>query len=108
MTIGKSTIDGKKLLGFVERVESVNTEIKGLKDDVKEIYGEAKAAGFAARPLRQVVAARAMDPADFCKAEELRDRYFHAAGLADLPLFAGPEKTAASGNGKPVGAPAAP
>ena len=112
MTIGKNTINGKKLLTFVERIEAVNEEIQGRKDDVKEIYEQAKAAGFKAKPMRQVVAARALDEAKFREAEELRDLYFHAVGLTDLPLFEKTDKSAkkprAAGNGKPVGVAAAP
>ncbi|MCH8207656.1 MAG: hypothetical protein IIA62_01140, partial [Nitrospinae bacterium] len=43
--------------------------------------------------MRQVVAARALAEGDFRKAEDLRDLYFHAAGLADLPLFEKPDKS---------------
>ena len=88
MTIGKNTLDGERLLEFVNRIETIQEEIKGLKLDVTAVYNEAKAAGFSNKPIRSVIKARAMSQSDFQDQEDLRDLYLHAVGLAvDLPLF---------------------
>ena len=41
-----SGIAGDRLRSFVERIERLEEEIKGLTDDKKDIYAEAKGEGF--------------------------------------------------------------
>jgi uncharacterized protein (UPF0335 family) len=85
MTLGKNTLDGKKLLRFVERVEAIKKKADALGEDKKVIMAEAKRAGFLPEGIRAVMKARALAPSKFQEGEDLRDLYFHAAGLADTP-----------------------
>jgi uncharacterized protein (UPF0335 family) len=52
---------GKQLKALVERIERLEEEKAGIADDIKEVYGEAKATGFDTKILRKVVARRRMD-----------------------------------------------
>ncbi len=79
MEIGGNT--RAQLIGVVERLERVTEEIDGLKDDLKEVLGEAKSAGFDVPTLRRVIRLRAMDPAQraaLTEREAIVDLYMSA------------------------------
>ena len=46
---------------FIERIERLEEEKKALADDIKDVYGEAKANGFDTRIMRKVVSIRKQD-----------------------------------------------
>jgi uncharacterized protein (UPF0335 family) len=88
MALGRNTIDGQVLLNFVERVEALNGEMKELRDARKDIMTEATRAGFTPAGVTLAIKARAMKPHDFAEAEQVRDLYLHAIGMApEPPLF---------------------
>ena len=43
---GSSAVAGDRLRSLVERIERIEEEIKGLNDDKKDIFMEAKGEGF--------------------------------------------------------------
>ena len=51
----------KQLRTLVERIERMEEEKKARADDVKDIYLEAKSAGFDVKALRKIIALRKMD-----------------------------------------------
>ncbi len=97
-TIGHNTMDSQKLMGFVQRIEDRNRAKKVIADEVALIYAEAKSQNLAAVGIRAVVKARGLKPSQFREGEDLRDVYFHAAGLAtEPPLFRSIEALANDG-----------
>lgn len=46
---------------LAERVERLTEERKGISDDIRDVYAEAKARGFDVPALREVVKLRAID-----------------------------------------------
>lgn len=64
-----------KLLNFVERVERIEEQRSELAADVREIFAEAKGAGYDVKAMRQVIKLRKMDPASRAETEYLRDEY---------------------------------
>jgi uncharacterized protein (UPF0335 family) len=70
-----------RLKSFVDRIERVAEEIKGLQGDVKDIYSEAKAIGYDVATMRKVIRLRGMDAADRAEEETLLDVYLHALGM---------------------------
>jgi len=71
-------IAGDQLRSFVERIEWLEEEIKGLTDDKKDIYAEAKGNGFDVKILREVVRIRKQDQKEREELESLLDVYLHA------------------------------
>ena len=55
-------VAGDQLRAFVERIERIEEEIKGLTEDKKDIYAEAKGNGFDVKILREVIRVRKQDP----------------------------------------------
>ncbi len=74
-------VAGDRLKSFIERIERLEEEKRALAEDVKEIYSEAKGAGFDVKIIRQIVRIRKMDEDDRDEAEALLDTYLRAIGM---------------------------
>ena len=66
---------------FIERVERLEEEKKGIADDIRDTYAEAKAVGYDAKIMRQIVRLRKLPPHDRAEMEALLDTYKAALGL---------------------------
>lgn len=79
----------EQLKAFVRRVESLEDEKKQLVDDIRDVYAEAKGAGYDVKALRAIVRLRKQDADERREHEALVETYMHALGmLADTPLGA--------------------
>jgi len=75
-------IQADQLRLLIERIERLEEEKKGIADDIRDVYAEAKAVGYDPKIMRQVVRLRRMDKNDRDEAETLLDMYKSALGLA--------------------------
>jgi uncharacterized protein (UPF0335 family) len=80
-TENKGAIDNKQLLTLIERIEKLNEETAAIAADIKEIYTEAKSAGYDPKYIRQMIRLRKMDPDEIDEADELTKMYRSALGL---------------------------
>jgi uncharacterized protein (UPF0335 family) len=69
-----------RLRQYVSRFENLEAEIKGLRDDQKDLLTEAVAAGFDKKALRTVLRLRKMDQQEREEQEQLIDTYMRALG----------------------------
>lgn len=76
-----SAIAADQLRLLIERIERLEEEKKGIADDIKDVYGEAKATGFDVKTMRSIVRLRKMEKHDREEAEALLDTYKAALGL---------------------------
>lgn len=83
MTDENVTSDAGKLNTFIDRIERLEEEKRELSADIREVYAEAKGAGFDVKVMRQVLRLRKMDPADRAETEFLRDEYKKLLGMAE-------------------------
>ena len=74
-------VSGKRLRGYLDRIERLEEEKKGIADDIKDIYAEAKGVGFDAKILRKVYMLRKMNTDKRREEEELLDLYKAAVGI---------------------------
>lgn len=74
-------IAAERLRSIVERVEKLEEERKGLASDIRDIFAEAKSAGFDVKVLRQLIKIRKEEPATVEEAETLLDLYRRALGM---------------------------
>ena len=74
-------VAAERLKSFVERVERLEEERAALTGDIREVYSEAKAAGFDVRVLRQVVKLRKMDASDRSEMEAVLETYMRALDM---------------------------
>jgi uncharacterized protein (UPF0335 family) len=75
-------IAGDQLRAVVERIETIDEEIKELTEAKKEIYLEAKGNGFDVKILREVIRVRKQDQQERDEQVSLLDAYLHAIETA--------------------------
>lgn len=76
-----ATATDDRLRLLIERVERLEEEKKGIADDIRDTYAEAKAVGYDAKIMRQIVRLRKMNPDDRAEMEMVLDTYKAALGL---------------------------
>lgn len=74
-----------QLRSYIERIERLEEEKKTIGDDIKDVYGEAKAMGFDTKILRKVIAIRKQDQNERMEQEAILDTYLHALGMIEAP-----------------------
>ncbi len=75
----------EQLRSVVERIERLEEEKKAIAEDIREVYGEAKANGYDTKVLRQVISLRKQDMSERQEQDAVRDLYLQALGM--LPDF---------------------
>jgi uncharacterized protein (UPF0335 family) len=78
------------LKSYLDRVERLETERGELGDEIRAIYAEAKAEGFAPKAIRAIIKRRrAKNPAQLDDDDTVLDTYMHAVGMIpESPLAA--------------------
>jgi len=74
-------IAAERLRSIIERIERLEEERKALASDIKDIYAEAKSAGFEVKVIRQLIQLRKKEPAEVEEQETLLDLYRRALGM---------------------------
>lgn len=77
----REVLAADRLRSLVDRIERLEEERKALSNDVKDIYSEAKSAGFDVKVLRQLIAIRKQEAAEVEEQETLLDLYRRALGM---------------------------
>ncbi len=78
-----ATTSADQLRQYIERVERLEEEKRGLMADIKDVYSEAKATGFEPKIMRQIVKMRAMDRDLLNEQDALLSTYRQAVGLPE-------------------------
>lgn len=76
------TTTREKLRQTVLKIERLEEEKKGVADDIKEVYAEAKAIGFDTKAVRQLIRERKKESAVREEEQLVFDTYWAAAGDA--------------------------
>jgi uncharacterized protein (UPF0335 family) len=74
-------VTAERLKSFIERIERLEEEKKGIADDIKDVFAEAKGTGFDVKIMRQVLRMRKMEADERREQEELLDVYMRALGM---------------------------
>ena len=74
-------IAGERLRSFIERVERLEEDRANLNADIREVYAEAKSAGFDGKTMRQLIRLRKLEPAERQEQEYLLEVYRNAVGV---------------------------
>jgi uncharacterized protein (UPF0335 family) len=86
-----------QLKSLVERIERLEEEKKGISDDIRDVYAEAKGQGYDTKVMRQVIRMRKKDAAEREEEAVILDVYLHALGM--VPEGATAAESALSANG---------
>ena len=77
---GHNSADDRLRL-LIERVERLEQDKKDVAEDIRDVYAEAKAVGYDAKIMRQIVKLRAMKPDDRREQQLILETYASALGL---------------------------
>lgn len=77
--VGGISID--RLRSFVDRIERLEEEKQALAADIREVYSEAKGAGFDVKVMRQLIRLRKLDKDDRIQMEEILSVYERALDM---------------------------
>ncbi|MBX3594226.1 DUF2312 domain-containing protein [Sphingomonas sp.] len=76
------SISAEQLRLLIERIERLEEEKKGIADDIKDVYAEAKATGFDAKIMRTIIRLRKMEKHQLDEQDALLETYRAALGMA--------------------------
>lgn len=74
-------IDSTRLLSLIERIERLEEEKEATSSDIRDVYAEAKSAGFDTKIMREVIKLRKMNTADRDEKEFLLETYRKALDI---------------------------
>ena len=74
-------ISSDRLRSLIERIERLEEEKKALSEDIRDIYAEAKSAGFDVKIMRTIIKLRKMNASDREEQQYLLDTYRKALDL---------------------------
>lgn len=71
----------ERLRSLIERIEHLEEEKAGITSDIRDVYAEAKSAGFDNKIMREIIKLRKMNSADRDEQEILLDMYRKALDM---------------------------
>lgn len=74
-------ISAERLRLLIERIERLEEEKKGISDDIRDVYSEAKSTGFDVKTMRTIVRLRKLETHHREEAEMLLETYKQALGI---------------------------
>jgi len=94
MSEGTLNIAGARLKSFIERVERLDEERKNTVADIKEVFSEAKGAGFDVPTLKRIIKERSQSASDRAEKEALYQMYAHGLGMTPMEAYIAENKPA--------------
>ena len=79
--MSEATTADQQLRLFIERIERLEEEKKGIADDIRDVYLESKSQGYDPKIMRQIVRLRKMPVHDRKEMEAILDVYKSALGI---------------------------
>ena len=79
--MSSANVSAEQLKLFIERIETLEEEKRGIADDIKDVYGEAKATGFDTKTMRTIIRLRKMEKHHRDEADMLLETYKQALGI---------------------------
>ena len=71
----------ERLVSFIERIERLEEEKKGVAEDIKMVFDEAKAARYDSKTIKQIIKLRKMDANEREESDFLLDEYKRLTGM---------------------------
>ena len=74
-------IGADRLRAFIERIERLNEDLAAVRDDIKEVYSEAKGVGYDTKAIRKLISLRKKSSAERAEEEAILETYLNALGM---------------------------
>lgn len=71
----------ERLSLLIQRIETLEAEKKNTSDDIKDVYIEAKSAGFDTKAMKRIISLRKKEKAERDAEEAMVELYKDALGL---------------------------
>jgi uncharacterized protein (UPF0335 family) len=75
------SVSAEQLRLFIERIERLEEEKKGMQDDIKDVFLEAKSSGFDSKTMRAIIRLRKMEKNARDEMDALLETYRNALGM---------------------------
>lgn len=82
MASGDNHVAADQLRLFIERIERLEEEKKGISDDIRDVYAEAKSNGYDSKIMRMTVRLRKMESHARQEQQAVLETYCAALGIA--------------------------
>lgn len=79
--MSEGNVAAGQLRQLIERIERLEEEKKGIGDDIKDVYLEAKATGYDPKIMREIIRLRKMPQHDRQEMEAILQTYLAALGM---------------------------
>jgi uncharacterized protein (UPF0335 family) len=79
--MGGGQVAADELRLLVERVERLTEEAKGIADDIKDVYAEAKGRGYDPKAIRKILSIRKKKKEEYQEEEAILEVYLQALGM---------------------------
>jgi uncharacterized protein (UPF0335 family) len=80
---GTGQLAKDQLRSYVERIERLEEEKAALAGDIRDLFAQAKSAGFDTKALRTIIKLRKQDAAERRDQEAVVATYMHALGMLE-------------------------
>jgi uncharacterized protein (UPF0335 family) len=94
--MAEGVVAADQLRLFIERVERLEEEKKGIADDIRDVYAEAKANGYDPKIMRACVRLRKLETHTRQEHDAMLDTYREALGMANSEYYRRPSVAPAS------------
>ena len=79
--MGGGAVAADELRLLIERAERLEEEKKGIADDIKDVYGEAKGRGYDPKAIRKILSIRKKKKEEYQEEEAILEVYLQALGM---------------------------
>ncbi|TCP33247.1 DUF2312 domain-containing protein [Sphingomonas sp. BK235] len=79
--MGGGAVAADELRLLIERAERLEEEKKGIADDIKDVFAEAKSRGYDAKAIRQIMKIRKQKREEFQEEQSILEVYMQALGM---------------------------
>jgi len=78
---GEGNVTADELRLLIERAERLEDEKKGISDDIKDVFAEAKARGYDPKSIKKIMAIRKKRREEYQEEEAILAVYMKALGM---------------------------
>ena len=79
--MSEGNVAAQQLRQFIDRIMRLKEEKRGIGDDIKDVFAEAKAQGYDTKGMRAIITLMEMDPNTRHESEAIIETYKSALGI---------------------------
>jgi uncharacterized protein (UPF0335 family) len=79
--MGGGQVAADELRLLIERAERLEEEKKGIADDIKDVFAEAKSRGYDPKAIKKIMSIRKKKREEFQEEEAILETYMQALGM---------------------------